>query len=104
MLPRARARVPLVLALSLVVPAHAQAPTAEQAPAQRQAAPAPAGKLIQFVILSPHGVRSPIPNEAELDSWTTSPWPKWGGNGKPGAPRQLTPPGSLLAAKLGDNY
>ncbi len=72
--------------------------------AQEAAAP-PRGKLIKLVILSRHGVRSPIPEQAELDSWTASKWPTWiCKNGKPCERGELTPRGEELAQQMGTFY
>ena len=73
------------------------------APALAQEA-APAGKLVKVVILSRHGVRSPTLRQAELDSWTASPWPAWWCDGKVCEPGQLTPVGRKLAEQMGIYY
>src|SRR6516225_8245771 len=39
------------------------------------AARGPAGTLLKFVILSRHGVRSPLPQQDELNTWAASTWP-----------------------------
>jgi 4-phytase / acid phosphatase len=100
LLARSLVCVPLLVAL----PVLAQQPAAPSASAQERAAPTPAGKLVKFVMLSRHGVRSPIPKPDELDTWSDSPWPKWDCDGKPCAPGQLTPRGWLLAEKMGVYY
>jgi 4-phytase / acid phosphatase len=83
------------------------APTAAMAAAQ--AGSAPAGRLVKLVILSRHGVRSPIPSASELAGWTASPWPSWrcpapDRPDRPCDPGQLTPRGRSLAAQMGAYY
>lgn len=65
--------------------------------------------LIRLVILSRHGVRSPIPSEAELESWTAaSPWPVWNCASatatKVCQSGELTPRGAALAEQMGAYY
>jgi len=64
--------------------------------------------LVKVVILSRHGVRSPIPSPAELETWTTSTWPKWNCATPPAvklcASGQLTPRGFTLAEQMGIFY
>ncbi len=49
------------------------------AEAQSAAAPAPSrdADLQLVVVLSRHGVRSPLTSQAELDKYSAAPWPKW---------------------------
>jgi len=47
---------------------------ASEAPAQDYA---PRGELVRFVMLSRHGVRSPLQTPDELNKWRRSPDPKW---------------------------
>ena len=64
--------------------------------------------LVKVVILSRHGVRSPIPSQAELETWTASPWPVWNCATPPSVKvcdsGQLTPRGFTLAKKMGTYY
>src|SRR5262249_22519871 len=46
------------------------------APAQEPAAQSP-DTLVRVVILSRHGVRSPLVDPQVLATWTASPWPVW---------------------------
>jgi 4-phytase/acid phosphatase len=58
---------------------------------------AQAGEVLQkVVIVSRHGVRTPIVSSAELDSWSSRPWPSW--NEPPG---DLTARGAQLVKLLG---
>ncbi len=98
----------LVVALSFVMSGLAQLFGAPSALAQEQAA-APAGTLQKFVILSRHGVRSPIPSPDELKTWTASTWPIWrcptNDNPNKVCDRgQLTPQGRTLAEQMGTYY
>lgn len=92
----------LIAVLSLVQLAAAPVALATQAATQ-----AP-GTLVKLVILSRHGVRSPIPSQAELETWTASPWPVWNCGGatdmKVCAPGELTPRGAVLAQQMGTYY
>lgn len=47
--------------------------------AQPASAQAPAGdaKLQLVIVLSRHGVRSPLTSQADLDKYSAAPWPKW---------------------------
>ncbi|HEY2886698.1 MAG TPA: histidine-type phosphatase [Rhizomicrobium sp.] len=64
--------------------------------------------LVKVVILSRHGVRSPIPSQAELETWTASPWPVWNCATPPSVKvcdsGQLTPRGFALAEQMGTYY
>lgn len=55
--------------------------------------------LTKLVIVSRHGVRTPIPAASELAHWSPSPWPEW--QRPPGA---LTPRGAELARIMGAYY
>ena len=55
--------------------------------------------LQKVVIVSRHGVRTPDVSAAELDGWSTRPWPAW--NEPPG---DLTARGAQLAKLLGQYY
>ena len=93
----------LIAALGLVGLALAQPGAVPLAWAQ-EVAPA---TLKKFVILSRHGVRSPIPEPSELASWTASEqsWPTWRcANGKECERGQLTPRGQELATQMGAYY
>jgi 4-phytase/acid phosphatase len=72
------------------------------------AEPAAMGTLLKVVILSRHGVRSPIPGQAELETWTASPWPVWNCAVPPAIKAcdsgQLTPKGFSLAKQMGTYY
>ena len=85
------------LMLTAVPLAVAPAALAEQAAA-------PGGRLVKVVILSRHGVRSPIPSQAELATWTASPWPTWQCDAKVCEPGQFTPRGRMLAEQMGTYY
>lgn len=79
--------------------------SAQQQPPAPQA---PAGTLVKVVILSRHGVRSPLVDPSVLAAWTSSPWPVWlcpdadpnwqCGDG------DLTPRGASLAEQMGESY
>ena len=62
--------------------------------AQAQTTAEPAGRLVKVVVLSRHGVRSPIPSADELSSWSKSRWPAWVCDGKPCGRSQLTAEGA----------
>lgn len=68
----------------------------------------PSSALVKLVILSRHGVRSPIPNQQELAEWTSAPWPAWncdvGSATKVCEPGQLTPRGGILSEQMGNYY
>lgn len=55
--------------------------------------------LQKLVIVSRHGVRTPLTAPAELDLWAAQPWPQW--SQPPGA---LTPRGAQLASLMGRWY
>lgn len=63
-------------------------------------AQSPAGKpkLAYVVILSRHGVRSPIATNEALKQYAAEPWPNWS------APGELTEHGSKLMGILGGRY
>jgi 4-phytase/acid phosphatase len=68
-------------------------------------AQSPDGELVKVVILSRHGVRSPLVNQTELQKWTASKWPTWTCAGdKPWCPGCLTPEGAILAKQMGYYY
>jgi 4-phytase / acid phosphatase len=100
---RLRKRVALSLLLTQLI-------AAPLALAQVSVTPIPSGALVKFVILSRHGVRSPIPSQSELDTWTTREllpkWPTW--HCPPDGPvcdqGQLTEQGSFLAGQMGTYY
>ncbi|MGB6177538.1 MAG: histidine-type phosphatase, partial [Methylocella sp.] len=63
---------------------------------------APRGELVRFVMLSRHGVRSPLQNTDDLNQWRRSPdpqWPDWGV--KSG---ELTRKGATLIKLMGEYY
>src|ERR1700693_3413085 len=62
-------------------------------------APARKPKLFFVVILTRHGVRSPITNLEELNAFSSEPWPVWG---VPSG--DLTPQGRKLMELLGAYY
>ena len=62
-------------------------------------AEAESGTLIRLVVVSRHGVRSPIPTASELHNWSAAPWPLW-----PVAPGELTPRGKQLVTLMGRYY
>jgi len=55
--------------------------------------------LTKLVILSRHGVRTPIPAATELATWAAQPWPTWQ---QPAG--TLTPRGAQLASIMGRYY
>ena len=63
------------------------------------AAPAADYELLSAVIVSRHGVRSPIAGTPSLASIAADPWPSW-----PVPPGHLTPRGAELARLLGVYY
>jgi 4-phytase / acid phosphatase len=63
------------------------------------AAPAADYELLSTVIVSRHGVRSPIAGTSSLASIAADPWPSW-----PVPPGHLTPRGAELARLLGVYY
>jgi 4-phytase/acid phosphatase len=91
----------IVLALWLVQLAAAQLALAAPTAAARDT-------IVKVVILSRHGVRSPIPSQDELDTWTASTWPVWNCAIPPTvkvcASGQLTPRGATLAEQMGMFY
>ncbi len=98
---RAARAVPVFAVVGLLV---AQLSAAPSALAQGQATPAP-DDLVKFVILSRHGVRSPIPSPAELATWTKSIWPNWYCTGGVKClPGYLTLQGIKLAQQMGEYY
>jgi len=87
----------------------AQVTVAPPALAEQSATQAPSDTLVKFVILSRHGVRSPIPSQSELGTWTASQWPAWNCAGAPDStkacePGQLTTRGRTLAEQMGTSY
>ena len=70
------------------------------APAFAQIPPTPPGwQLERAVVLSRHGVRSPIESSEELNKLAAMPWPTW-----PVASGDLTPRGAELMALMGGYY
>lgn len=70
------------------------------APATAQVPPIPPGwQFERVVLLSRHGVRSPIQSPEELDRLAAQPWPAW-----PVAPGDLTPRGAELMRLMGRYY
>lgn len=67
--------------------------------AAAQNAPARKPTLVFVVILTRHGVRSPITNLEELNAFSSEPWPVWG---VPSG--DLTPQGRKLMELLGSYY
>lgn len=57
------------------------------------------GRLVRFVMVTRHGVRSPIPKGDELRKWSSEQWPDW-----PVGPGELTPRGKQLVTRLGGYY
>src|SRR5258707_10748440 len=100
---RATLRAGLIGAMCLVGVAFlfTAAPAAAQA---QEAAGAPPGTLVKFVILSRHGVRSPTLDPKELDTWTESKWPSWACATGACARGELTPRGQELAMQMGTYY
>src|SRR5262245_20993578 len=92
------ARGAVVSVLSFVALGFAAAPAAlAQAPALRGADP----DLLKVVILSRHGVRSPLVDPSD---WSASQWPKWQCGERPCCPGYLTPQGAALARQMGEYY
>ena len=102
--PQTTSLASIVATLWLVVPWLALASTAPSALAAPRTTPAADGTLVKVVVLSRHGVRSPIPSQSELDAWTASPWPIWDCDGKVCDRGQLTPRGRMLAEQMGTYY
>jgi 4-phytase/acid phosphatase len=71
--------------------------TAATAVTQETAAAVP--KLRFVVVLTRHGVRSPTWTLADLNTYSSQPWPDWGV-----APGRLTPRGSTLMTLMGSYY
>src|SRR5215470_15887287 len=84
-------RVVVVLMLSALLAgwssAHAQMPVP------------PGWQLERAVLLSRHGLRSPIETNEELDKHAATPWPVW-----PVPPGYLTPRGGELLGLMGRYY
>jgi 4-phytase/acid phosphatase len=65
-----------------------------------QGAPAARGDELRLaIILTRHGVRSPLKTSDEMAGFASNPWPKW-----EVAPAIQTPRGNLLVAYMGDYY
>jgi 4-phytase/acid phosphatase len=73
-MPTRRAVSRLCLSASLVLLFFCILPSAQPASAQ---AAAPDAHLELVIVLSRHGVRSPLTAQADLDKLSASPWPKW---------------------------
>ncbi len=69
-----RAASRLCLSAHLVLGLFCMFPPAQLARAQ---AAAPDAHLELVIVLSRHGVRSPLTAQADLDKFSASPWPKW---------------------------
>ena len=63
---------PILLSFSVLL--LCTAPTAQWSLAQ---APARNAKLQLVIVLTRHGVRSPLTAQADLDKYSAAPWPKW---------------------------
>src|SRR3984957_11926461 len=72
LIPRAASR--LCLPRPLVLLFFCMLPSSQLACAQ---APASDARLELVIVLSRHGVRSPLSAQADLDKFSASPWPKW---------------------------
>jgi 4-phytase/acid phosphatase len=59
----------------------------------------PSGALVRFVIVTRHGVRSPIPGNSELSKWSLDAWPAW-----PVGVGELTLRGKQLIQLIGGYY
>ncbi len=69
-------------------------------PASAQLLPVPPGWQMQrTIVLSRHGVRSPLHSAEELDRYSAQPWPTW-----PVPPGFLTPRGAELMRLMGQYY
>lgn len=55
--------------------------------------------LTKLVVVSRHGVRTPLPPHVELSNWAAQPWPAWS---QPAG--SLTPRGAELATQMGRYY
>lgn len=102
-------RSAIIFVWLIIVPWLAQGAVAPSALAEQSATQAPSSTLVKFVILSRHGVRSPIPSQSDLATWTASQWPVWNCSGpqdsmKVCEPGQLTPRGRTLAEQMGAYY
>jgi len=70
------------------------------APAGAQVPPIPPGwQMERVIMLSRHGVRSPVQTPEELARFAASPWPTW-----PVPPGDLTPRGAQLGHQMGQFY
>src|ERR1700729_439815 len=92
LIPRAASR--LCLPRPLVLLFFCMLPSSQLACAQ---APASDARLELVIVLSRHGVRSPLSAQADLDKFSASPWPKWDV-----APGILTAHGYQLMKMFGD--
>lgn len=69
-------------------------------PAAAQILPIPPGwQMERAILLSRHGVRSPLKSNEELDRYVATPWPVW-----PVSPGFLTPRGAELMRLMGRYY
>jgi 4-phytase/acid phosphatase len=95
-----------IAAASLVLLGLARIAAVPSALAQEQAVQAPSGALLKVVILSRHGVRSPIVKQPDLNTWSASGWPAWRcPTLKPFCdPGELTFRGASLAKQMGEYY
>src|SRR5262245_10078193 len=101
----------VAVVLSWLVIAFAASPALAQAPTQSAAMRPPDPDLVKVVILSRHGVRSPLVKPEDLARWrpedATPPWPEWKCPDRPDGkckPGDLTPHGAELARRMGDYY
>ncbi|HEX9326364.1 MAG TPA: histidine-type phosphatase, partial [Reyranella sp.] len=70
------------------------------APAIAQVLPIPPGwQMERAILLSRHGVRSPLKSNEEMDRHVATPWPAW-----PVPPGFLTPRGADLMRLMGRYY
>jgi len=87
-----RAALLLNLLIALLIPLTETAAAAQNVPA-------PKPKLSFAVILTRHGVRSPMKSVEELNTFSSAPWPVWG---VPSG--DLTPQGRKLMELFGSYY
>jgi 4-phytase / acid phosphatase len=78
------ASIVVALCLWQMSPRKCWSATRPSRPAKRKASEAPVERLRLAIVLSRHGVRSPISTPPTLGQWSSEPWPDW-----------EVPPGSL---------
>lgn len=71
---------------------------------QAVAGAADRGELVKVVVVSRHGVRSPLNKPEELATWSDRQWPDLTADWKVSKPGSLTPVGKALAKLMGEYY